>query len=153
MEFYCCIYTHNKNNNANLCQIITFVCEWCGLKLYQASKPTQKCCSSLVAAYSKVVALVVLFMSHVLGTEWYAHFTIWRYRQRNFSIWRNKNDFRLLRRLLWVSPQSFRYRRCCSYCVSHFFCLSFCVLYWETEFSKEVNVIKMYPHIWMLQLL
>jgi hypothetical protein len=40
-----------------------------------------------------------------------------------------------------------------SYCVPHFFCLSFCVLYWETEFSKEVNVIKMYPHIWMLQLL
>ena len=112
----------------------------------QASKVTQKYCSSVVAAYSKVVALVVLFMSHILGTEWYADFAIWRYRQRNISIWRDNNSFCFPRGLLWVSSQSFRCCCCCSYYLPHCLCLSFCILYWETELPKEVNVVKMYSY-------
>ncbi|KAB5544599.1 hypothetical protein DKX38_012711 [Salix brachista] len=44
-------------------------------------------------SYSNVVDLVVLYLSHVLGTRGYVHLAIWRSGQGNISIWRNQNCF------------------------------------------------------------
>lgn len=68
-----------ESSKSRLIYFIKF-CVWMhGLRnwICEVVKLTQKCCSTLVAAYPKVVALVVLFMSHILGTEWNAYFPIW----------------------------------------------------------------------------
>ncbi|KAJ0976466.1 hypothetical protein J5N97_018431 [Dioscorea zingiberensis] len=54
--------------------------------------------------YSKVVDLVSLHHTLVLGIEWSLHFTIWRYSGRDNSLWRNQTSGPISPGLLWISP-------------------------------------------------
>ncbi|KAB1202047.1 Pleiotropic drug resistance protein 3 [Morella rubra] len=59
---------------------------------------------ALAQQISKMVALVVLSGSYILVAEWFAYFTIWRYKYADRGIWRNPNSRCLHKRLLWLPP-------------------------------------------------
>lgn len=93
----------------------------------------------LIAANSQVVDLDVLFMPHVLGTEWDAYFPIRRCKRRNFSLWRKENNCQIFGGLLWVSPWFSWCSWCCSHCHPHCNCHSICLLHWKPQFPEEVK--------------
>lgn len=91
-------------------------------------------------ANSQVVDLVLLRGSYFLVVKRHAYFTIWRYRRENHGVWRNQNSSSLSERLFWISPQSFTSCCCNVDSVPYCFCFPFCILYWEIELSKEVEI-------------
>lgn len=54
------------------------------------------------AEHTEMVDLDVLFESDVMGFEWIAHIAVWRYGERDHSIWREEESFSFLGRLFWL---------------------------------------------------
>ncbi|KAK6157910.1 hypothetical protein DH2020_012158 [Rehmannia glutinosa] len=89
---------------------------------------------------SQVVDMVLLPNTYFLVVERYAYFTIWRYRTRNYSIWRNTDSSRLSERLLWISPQNVTFSGLGIDLLSYSFRFCLCLLHREVELPKEVKI-------------